>query len=216
MGGFGRGGNALTVCRDNSLVLPTRKIHSGVWWWLHATHCLCKNDMMVSSGFVFSVKEGFSQIRGRWAFLYVLFCLTSIMIADVNYTVVGFPVNPSVVFTHCSFPLHLPVPFLQTTHRYSVSAKREFCVISFPRGGCVCSGLRVSAKLGSAIRNMEKCVCSHMERKLIQLNQFVQYVCSIRELQLCRISWGRQKKQTNKVIIERTHSKSNLVTLPLS
>lgn len=109
------------------------------------------------------------------------------MIADVNYTVAGFPMNPSVVFTRCRFPLHLPI-FADHALIFSL-AKCEFCVrFLFQEVGVFARGCESQLNLAAPQRNMEKHVCSHMERKLIQLNQFVQYVCSIRELQLGRIS----------------------------
>lgn len=108
MGGLAVGGNAFTVCHDNSLVLPTRRGEKDMLWkmmviarhapslqmmWGRAWLCFCS---------IFG-KEGLCQIKGSWAFLCILLYLTSIMITDVNYTAPGLPMNPSVVLTHCRF-----------------------------------------------------------------------------------------------------------------
>lgn len=115
------------------------------------------------------------------------------MIADVNYTVAGFPMNPSVVFTRCRFPLHLPI-FADHALIFSL-AKCEFCAISFPRGGCVCSWLRVSAELGSATAKHGKACLQPYGAKA----DSIESVCSI-----CLLHQGTPARQ-NKLRMAKTN-----------
>lgn len=133
----------------------------------------------------FSVKEGFCQIRGSWVFTVCSLLLDLYYDSRCYLHSGGFPDESVCCFHTLQVPL-APPHFGRPRIDILFGKMRVLCPISFPRGGCVCSWLRVSAELGSATAKHGKACLQPYGAKA----DSIESVCSI-----CLLHQGTPARQ---------------------